>query len=272
MTSGRIARVLQCLVIGISMGLLTAADAGAQTFGLGGAGSYYFGWDQNTNANGSIIPQAYSSSNVYHRVAGSNESVNQDVGGLGGEIVFHFQSDPGTVIETASVESDIRVWWETAGLHGFWSTDNANWTEFVAVDMPPGPDMNYSLIPLADTGWIPSRDLFLKYVLTGGNKASACLFLSDDRFAKDTFVVEGTIAVLQTAEFTQVGLEDTVAMQFLSLSGTVYTLEYTTDLVNSSEWFNTGSSLSGSGSDMYFFDPHEGAGSSTSRAYRIVIP
>ena len=270
MTNGRITRVFRWLATGIAVGLLAASGAGAQTIGLGGVGSYYFGWDQNTNANGSIIPQAIVASNVYHRIAGSNESINQETGGLGGEIVFHFQSDPGTVIETVSVESDIRVWWETAGIHGFWSTDNANWTEFVAVDMPPGPDMNYDLIPLA--GWTPSRDLYLKYELTGGNRASACLFISDARFAKDTFVVEGTIAVLQTVEFTQVDLEDTVAMQFLSLSGTVYTLEYTTDLVQSSEWFNAGSSLSGSGTNMFFFDPHEPSGTSTAKAYRIVMP
>ena len=271
MTSGRITRVLLSLVMGISMGLLTASDAEAQTIGLGGVGSYYFGWDQNTNANGSIIPQAFSSSGVYHRVAGNNESVAVDTTGVPGEIVFHFQSDPGTQIETASVESDIRIWFPTAMARGSWSPDNSSWTEFVAVTNPGITDMNFDLIPLADTGWAPSRDLYLKYELTG-NLGYANVFLSDGRFAKDTFVVEGTISVLRIVDFTQVSLEDTVAMQFLSLSGTVYTLEYTTDLVQSSEWFNAGSSLSGSGTNMFFFDPHEHSGSSTSKAYRILMP
>ena len=210
--SARMGMGLVWLSIGVAVGLVASVEARGDTIGLGGVGDYYFGWDQNTNADGDIIPLAISVVNVYPRVAGSNESVNQDVGGLGGEVVFHFQSDAGTVIETASVESDIRVWWATAGIHGSWSTDNSSWTEFVAVDMPPGPDMNYNLIPLANTGWTPSRDLYLKYELTGGNRASACLFISDNRFAKDAFVVEGAIAVPEPATLALLGMGGLLAL------------------------------------------------------------
>ena len=188
--NGRITGVLVCLAVGLSA-LVSASDVGAATIGLGGVGGYYFGWDQNSNADGNVIPQAMSATNLYHRLAGSNESTNQNVGGPGGEIVFHFQSDPGTLIETASVESDIRVWWPTAGITGSWSTDNANWTQFVSVQQPGPSDMDYNLIPL--TGLTASNNLYLKYNLTGSNKGSACLFISDNRFAKDTFRVEGTI-------------------------------------------------------------------------------
>ena len=245
------------------------AQVEAATIGLGGAGPYHFGWDLNANADGDLIPQALYAVNLCPRIAGNHESINQETGGTGGEIVFHFQSDPGTLIETVGVESDIRVWWETAGIHGSWSTDTATWTAFVGVDMPPGPDMNYDLIPLP--GWTPSRDLFLKYELTGGNPASACLFISDDRAAKDTFVVEGIIGILPTAAFSWVALADTVAMQFLTEVGAVYALERTSDMVGSSAWSGVGSSLIGNGTHMFFFDPHEPIGLSASKAYRIIL-
>ena len=68
------------------------------------------------------------------------------------------------------------------------------------------------------------------------------------------------------------GLEDTVALEFLSESGTVYELQFTTDLVSSSLWQNAGAALTGTGTNMFFFDPNEATGTSTSKAYRIGEP
>ena len=85
-------------------------------------------------------------------------------------------------------------------------------------------------------------------------------------------MVEGTIGVLPTVGFTEIDLEDTVAMKFLSESGGVYALQCTTDLVRSSAWSGVGPVLTGSGTHMFFFDPREPAGSSTSKTYRVVIP
>ncbi len=72
--------------------------------------------------------------------------------------------------------------------------------------------------------------------------------------------------------FTDMQLQDTAAMEFLSAMGKPYRLEYTTDLVSSSTWHGAGASLTGTGTNMYFFDPQEAAGSSVSKAYRIVSP
>ena len=200
-----------CLAIGIAAGLFGVSNAQADIIGLGGVGDYYFGWDANANADGEVISLAISSSGVYHRTAGNNESVAVDTTGVPGEIVFHFQSDAGTQIETASVESDIRIWFPTALARGSWSTDNSSWTEFVAVTNPGITDMNNDLIPLADTGWAPSRDLYLKYELTG-NLGYANVFISDSRFAKDTFVVEGAIIVPEPAVLSLLGLGGLLAL------------------------------------------------------------
>ncbi len=65
-------------------------------------------------------------------------------------------------------------------------------------------------------------------------------------------------------------LQDNAAMEFPSLAGQPYLLEYTTD--NASTWHSAGASLTGTGGNMYFYDPQEPTGSSTSKAYRIVTP
>ena len=70
--------------------------------------------------------------------------------------------------------------------------------------------------------------------------------------------------------FTDMQFQDTAAMEFPSLSGQLYLLEYTTD--NASTWHSAGASLTGTGGNMYFYDPQEPTGSSTSKAYRIVTP
>lgn len=70
--------------------------------------------------------------------------------------------------------------------------------------------------------------------------------------------------------FTEVALADTLALEFLSVSGTVYDLQFTTDLVSSSLWENAGATLTGTGTNMFFHDPAEATGTSTSRAYRII--
>ena len=74
---------------------------------------------------------------------------------------------------------------------GTWDANATGSNAFVSVDQPGATDMNYDLVPL---GLPPATsELYLRYELTCGNMASPCLFISDDRFAKDTFVVQGTI-------------------------------------------------------------------------------
>ena len=73
-----------------------------------------------------------------------------------------------------------------------------------------------------------------------------------------------------TVAFSRVNLADTVGLEFLSESLVGYTLQLTTDLVTSSGWA-TASSVIGTGTNMFFFDPTEPAGSSTNKAYRILI-
>lgn len=90
----------------------------------------------------------------------------------------------------------------------------------------------------------------------------------DDSYVANIVVEDISVPI----EFTSVALADTWAMELSSISGRVYALEYSTDLVASSEWQNAGMQLIGTGSDMYFFDPAEPTGTSTSRVYRILVP
>lgn len=74
----------------------------------------------------------------------------------------------------------------------------------------------------------------------------------------------------QEVTFARVDIQDAVGLEFLSESLVGYTLQLTTDLVSSSGWMNA-SSVLGTGTNMFFFDPTESTGSSTSKAYRILI-
>ena len=69
--------------------------------------------------------------------------------------------------------------------------------------------------------------------------------------------------------FDEVSLANTMRMEFDSDTSTEYTLQTTSDLISSSGWMNAGTVI-GTGANMYFFDPTEPAGSSTSKAYRII--
>ena len=71
------------------------------------------------------------------------------------------------------------------------------------------------------------------------------------------------------ADFTNVSLANTEGMEFESDTLTEYTLQLTTDLITSSGWMNAATVL-GTGANMYFFDPTEATGSSTSKAYRVI--
>ena len=82
----------------------------------------------------------------------------------------------------------------------------------------------------------------------------------------------GYDVVPEETSFTNLVVQDTPALEFLSSVGQPYRLEYTTDLVSSSFWDSAGANLTGTGANMYFFDPNEASGSSTSKAYRIVTP
>ena len=75
----------------------------------------------------------------------------------------------------------------------------------------------------------------------------------------------------QDVTFTNVNLVDTIGMQFLSENLTEYTLQFTTDLVSSSNWMNAATVI-GTGTNLFFFDPTESTGSSTGKAYRILSP
>jgi hypothetical protein len=70
-------------------------------------------------------------------------------------------------------------------------------------------------------------------------------------------------------DFDEVSLANTMSMEFESDTSTEYTLQATSDLVTSSGWMNA-TTVIGTGTNMYFFDPTEPTGSATSKAYRIV--
>jgi hypothetical protein len=75
------------------------------------------------------------------------------------------------------------------------------------------------------------------------------------------------VAPVDPVQFLQIDVTGgTVGLCFQSISGTVYNLQSTPDLVNTTLWLNVGSSIIGDGSTNYFFD----AAGSTQKLYRIL--
>ena len=71
-----------------------------------------------------------------------------------------------------------------------------------------------------------------------------------------------------SVDFDTITVADTAAMQFMSTSGHVYQLDFTTDLVAPTNWTSSGASTVGNGGTMLLFDP---TGTDTSKIYRIAI-
>ena len=67
---------------------------------------------------------------------------------------------------------------------------------------------------------------------------------------------------------TDVVVDKTAAIEFLSTTGQPYRLECATDLVSSGAWQGVGATVTGTGTNLYLFNAQ--TGSTTSRAYRIV--
>ena len=78
-----------------------------------------------------------------------------------------------------------------------------------------------------------------------------------------------TLKLIETIEFTRVDVVDTVLLGFPTLSGSLYRVEATPDLV-SSNYTDLGLSLTGDGGTNYLFDPGTASGASTNRSYRIL--
>ena len=76
-----------------------------------------------------------------------------------------------------------------------------------------------------------------------------------------------SLEIVTAVAFDQVTVEDTVGMEFLSVSGITYRLESTTDLVTSNNFTSTGAFVEGNDGTRYLFDP---AGFSTGKVYRIL--
>jgi hypothetical protein len=65
-----------------------------------------------------------------------------------------------------------------------------------------------------------------------------------------------------------VNLDDVVSLDFLSVPGRVYRLEYTTDLTDPGNWVPSETVITGTGTKRHAFDPHPSA---QGKCYRIVL-
>ena len=85
----------------------------------------------------------------------------------------------------------------------------------------------------------------------------------------DVYIDDVTYTVGATdISFDTVTVEDTTAMQFLSIIDALHHLEFTTDLVAPTNWVPTGATITGNGGTMLLFDP---TGTDTSKIYRILM-
>jgi hypothetical protein len=81
-------------------------------------------------------------------------------------------------------------------------------------------------------------------------------------------VFEGPIPEPPPPAIIAVDVDSEFGLEFSSETSTLYGLEFTTDLVSSSNYQRTGALLEGNGGSMQIFDP---TGFSTSKAYRVSI-
>jgi len=81
-------------------------------------------------------------------------------------------------------------------------------------------------------------------------------------------VFEGPMPESPPLAITAVEVDNEFGFEFNSETSTLYALEFTTDLVNTSNYQRTGALLEGNGGTMQIFDP---TGFSTSKAYRVSI-
>ena len=72
---------------------------------------------------------------------------------------------------------------------------------------------------------------------------------------------------LVTTSFTNVNVNDVIGMEFGSVSGLTYNLEFAEDPATN-DWMAAGATLSGNDGNLIFFDP---TGFSTQRVYRILV-
>lgn len=77
-----------------------------------------------------------------------------------------------------------------------------------------------------------------------------------------------TLKLVESIEISQVEVQDTALLCFSTVSGSVYRVEATPDLV-SGVYTELGLTLTGDGQTNYLFDPASAAGVSTNRNYRV---
>lgn len=94
------------------------------------------------------------------------------------------------------------------------------------------------------------------------NPANASTQLNNDL----AFTTYGDIP--PEVSFDSIIVTNAAAMRFASVSGAVYNLEFTTDIVPPTNWVPTGCTIAGDGLDKTFFDPTE---PETNKTYRILV-
>jgi hypothetical protein len=82
----------------------------------------------------------------------------------------------------------------------------------------------------------------------------------------DNFLL-GPNGTVDPVDADAITLEDVVVLQYTSNVASVYHLEFTTDLINSSSWQRAGANITGDGNVQFLYDP---AGNDTNKAYRII--